>query len=255
MTMTKPKALILSGDGINCEEETAFAFTLAGAETEVCHIQQLIQSPQKLKDVQILALPGGFSFADDISSGKILAVKLKHYLGDLLLDFVQQDKLVIGICNGFQALVKLGLLPNSTLEQQVTLTHNRQRQFLNRWEVMDIKSSARDNLFFNNIISQDEERIMLPIRHGEGRLVISESADSHSISQHIALTYDDDINGSYLNTAGLLNDKGNVLGLMPHPEGFVRWSQHPAWNAILCKQCVDEPTGLKLFKNMVEAMN
>ena len=253
--MTQTKALIISGDGINCEEETAYAFQLAGALTEICHIQELIENPQKLSNVQILAMPGGFSFADDISSGKVLALKLKHYLSDTLLEFIQQDKLVIGICNGFQALVKLGILPNNTLQQQVTLTHNQQRRFINKWVGIHIKTQAQNNVFLKNI-TDGEERFMLPIRHGEGRLVIpsNDREIEARIRQHIALTYDEDINGSYMNAAALLNEKGNVLGLMPHPEAFVRWSQHPAWNAINCKGCVGEPNGLKIFKNMIEAI-
>lgn len=244
------KALVLTGDGINCEAETAFALEQAGAAVQIVHINTLIETPQQLKDTQILALPGGFSFGDEVSSGKILALKLRHRLHEELNEFIQAQKLVIGICNGFQTLVKLGLLPSSkTFTQQVTLTHNRQRRFINRWVSLKAQSNS---LFFKGL-----DEITLPIRHGEGRLLVpadQEEAMKASLKPHVGLTYAEDVNGSFLQIAGLVNEQGNVLGLMPHPEAFVRWTQHPAWTSLTDDQKASIPAGQKIFKNMINAL-
>jgi phosphoribosylformylglycinamidine synthase len=246
--MAKPKALVLCGDGINCENETAYALNLAGAIAEICHINQLIESPHKLIEAEILALPGGFSFGDEVSSGKLLALKLKHQLNDSIQKFIEQQNTVIGICNGFQALVKLGLLPDENLmQQQVSLVHNRQRQFINRWVSLNIDNKSHP--FFKDIDALFE----LPIRHGEGRLVLSDSKDSaEKIQQQKALSYTQDVNGSFANIAGLISNNGYVFGLMPHPEAFVRWTQHPNWQQLSLEVTAKTPPGLKLFQNIVE---
>jgi phosphoribosylformylglycinamidine synthase len=245
------KALVLTGDGVNCEEETAFALNQAGAQSDVLHINSMIEAPEKLKAYQILALPGGFSFGDEVSSGKILALKLRYSLGDLLNTYIENpEHLVIGVCNGFQALVKLGVLPNTSLHtQQVTLTQNRQKRFINRWVTL---RAPEGNLFFKGL-----DRIMLPIRHGEGRLMVpvgEEQGMEQSLKPHIALTYEEDVNGSFLQIAGLVNENGNVLGLMPHPEAFVRWTQHPAWTSLTETERAERPAGQVVFENMVKAL-
>jgi phosphoribosylformylglycinamidine synthase subunit PurQ / glutaminase len=245
------KALVLTGDGINCEEETAFALTQAGAQGEILHINALIEAPERLKSYQILALPGGFSFGDEVSSGKILALKLRHSLGDVLNEYIENpEHLVIGVCNGFQALVKLGVLPRTDQHaQQITLTQNRQKRFINRWVSLQ---APQGNLFFDGL-----DRLMLPIRHGEGRLVVpmgEEGAMESALQPHIALTYTEDVNGSFLQIAGLINEKGNVLGLMPHPEAFVRWTQHPAWTSLTEAERADVPAGKIIFDNMIKAL-
>lgn len=252
MSLTKPKALILCGDGINCEQETAFAFELAGAETEVVHINQLLEAPERLSQFKILSLPGGFSFGDEVSSGKILSLKLSQgKLGDALYDFVKQQKMILGICNGFQALVKLGLLPDESLMlQQVSLVHNRQRQFINQW--VSLNKTHANNLFFKNL----PELFELPIRHGEGRLVVNpdDTQTIQKIEKTMALCYSKNINGAYQNIASLVSNNGKILGLMPHPEAFVRWEQHPNWQALSKNTLAKTPVGLQLFKNMVEAV-
>jgi phosphoribosylformylglycinamidine synthase subunit PurQ / glutaminase len=228
------KVIVLTGDGINCEQETAEAFRLAGAQSiHIAHINTVIESPKQLQDAGILALPGGFSFGDEVSSGKVLALKLKYKLGDALRQFVEAKKPIIGICNGFQALVKLGLLPyHDGFQQQITLTHNRQNRFINKWVSLKGRASSP---FMTGLDS-----LMLPIRHGEGRLVVPESLQQ-VIADKAVLRYEEDVNGSYENIAGLA--EGSILGLMPHPEAFVRVTQHPNWQA--------PPTGLTLFKNMM----
>lgn len=245
------KTLVLTGDGINCEAETAFALAQAGAQPQIMHINTLIASPKQLADYQILALPGGFSFGDEVSSGKILAIKMKYALGDVLKSFIEQDRIVIGICNGFQALVKLGILPRSDIyAQQVTLTHNRQKRFINRW--VSVKAPGGP-VFFDNL-----EAFMLPIRHGEGRLMVPQAMEAQmgfALEPHIALQYQEDVNGSFQQIAALVNERGNVLGMMPHPEAFVRWTQHPAWTTLTPETLSKTAPGLQLFQNMIKALN
>lgn len=218
--MKKVKALILTGDGINCENETAVAFAEQGCETQIMHIQDLIDQPGKLNEFQILALPGGFSFGDEIGSGQILALKLKYSLGFTLTQFIEQKKLIIGICNGFQTLVRLGLLPKPFSERQVTLTHNRQGHFKNEWVDLVIPKSK---CVWTKTLQN--KKISLPIRHGEGRIVFAgdeaEQQQTYNTllsTEQIALVYELDVNGSYQKIAGITDPTGCILGLMPHPE-------------------------------------
>lgn len=216
----KVKALILTGDGINCENETALAFSEHGCETKIMHVQDLIDQPGLLNQYQILALPGGFSFGDEIGSGQILALKLKYSLGVALTEFINNKKLIIGICNGFQVLVRLGLLPKPFTERQMTLTHNRQGHFINKWVNLTVPKS---NCIWTRGLQGQE--IALPIRHGEGKITFAgDQATQHNTfstlaSQgQIALSYTEDVNGSYQQIAGVTDPTGCILGLMPHPE-------------------------------------
>lgn len=221
----KPKALVLCGDGINCSNETAFALDMAGFQSDLVHTSELLENGQKLFDYQLLALPGGFSFGDEIASGKVLAVKMRHKMLDTLHSYIDRGKLVLGICNGFQILVQLGLLPNSDREAEptVSLTHNIGGKFINRWVEMKVNQRS---VFFEGL-----EKITLPIRHGEGRLKLRAGArnvEIENVRKHSALNYLENVNGSFEKIAGLLNHQGNVLGLMPHPEAFIHLHQHPA---------------------------
>jgi phosphoribosylformylglycinamidine synthase subunit PurQ / glutaminase len=224
----KPKAFVLSGDGINCDAETVWALNLAGFVPTKLHTSEILETPRKLMTAQLLAIPGGFSFGDEIASGKVLALKLKEKLKDVLYDYIERGSLVLGICNGFQVLTQLGLLPNSksNAPRTVTLTHNISGKFINKWVELEI-SPFSSSFFFEGLTT-----IHLPIRHGEGRLMLGADAPAQVVEQvkrHAVLRYAEDINGSYDRIAALTNERGNVLGLMPHPEAFVRWSQHPAW--------------------------
>ncbi len=237
------KALILTGDGINCETETALAFKELGVEPEIVHISDLIEKKELLEDSHILALPGGFSFGDEIGSGQILALKLKYALGDELKKFVEAKKPVIGICNGFQALVRLGLLPKPFRPRSMTLTHNRQGHFINRWVDLEVPTS-------NCVWTKDlkGEKISLPIRHGEGRIVFKGNEDDQkdlyktlSTNGQIALNYSSDVNGSYAQIAGVCDPSGLIFGLMPHPEAAISFWHNPSG-----KEKSDE-TGLGLL--------
>jgi phosphoribosylformylglycinamidine (FGAM) synthase-like amidotransferase family enzyme len=269
--VAQAKALVLHGDGINCQEETSFALELSGFTVLNAHVFELLENPEQLKSVQLLAIPGGFSFGDEIASGKVLAVKIKNRMQAILQDYIDHGRLVLGICNGFQVLVQLGLLPNSNEngKRLVSLNKNVQGHFINRWTKLDVSESKASETFFKDL------KIMeLPIRHGEGNLQL----EAHTISasgngtaqQEVlkrnqelaqaavigagALRYVDDVNGSFDKIAALTNGAGTVLGLMPHPEAFVRTTQHPNWtNKNWRKKQIDSgnetPCGLKLLQN------
>ncbi len=226
--MNNPRALVLSGDGINCASETAHGLELAGFSAVVSHSSDLLANPSELAGASLLALPGGFSFGDEIASGKVLAVKIRHKMLELLHQYIDKGGLVLGICNGFQTLVQLGLLPNSDKRDvpTVSLRHNASGKFINRWVEMSVNQNTP---FLNSL-----QTISLPIRHGEGRIQMKPDASADEIAfvqNQTALTYNLDVNGSFERIAALTNAKGNVFGLMPHPEAFVRHSQHPAYQA------------------------
>lgn len=223
----KDKALVLMGDGINCEFETAHALRLAGFNPELIHVSRLIEAPSVLDHCSFLVLPGGFSFGDEIESGKVLAIKLQESVRQRLEKFIDSGRLVLGICNGFQALVQMGLLPEATKDGKntVSLLSNENQHFINTWVELTVPASSRTGFF------EGLNHFQLPIRHGEGRLGVP-SALQKEILAHSALVYDSDVNGSFEKIAALKNSRGNVLGMMPHPEAFVRWTHHPAWTSI-----------------------
>src|SRR4030095_5787261 len=205
-----------------------WALELAGFEPDRLHTTSFLDNAETLSKAQLLVIPGGFSFGDEIASGKILALKIKRKMHDVLASYLSGAGLVIGICNGFQVLVQMGLLPFSEpgAARVVSLTRNAEGRFVNQWVELDVMPSNPSPFF------QSLSRIHLPIRHGEGRLVVRGSQDKKSsaeVSRHGALQYVEDVNGSHQKIAALTNTQGNVLGLMPHPEAFVRWNQHPAW--------------------------
>jgi phosphoribosylformylglycinamidine synthase I len=242
------KAIVISGDGLNCENETANAFKLAGAQADIHHINELLKKPELLHDYQILAIPGGFSFGDEISSGQILALKIKHGLKKDFEKFIMDKKLVIGICNGFQTLAKLGLLPYPLKDRLMTLYQNKNAHFIDQWSSMKVEEGQC--IWTKNL----PESISFPVRHGEGRVVFKGDAkDQKEIYQRlkekgqIALTYHKDINGSYEQIAGICDESGRIFGLMPHPEAAVNSIVNPSG-----KKKLGQGTGLYIFKNAVE---
>ena len=252
----KPKILILRTAGTNCDKETAFGFELAGGQAEFVHINELVAAKKKLKDYQILALPGGFSYGDDIASGKILANELRFKLGGDLKKFVADGKLIIGICNGFQILVKAGILPaiaeEGTEPIQATLTLNDSAKFEDRW--VYLKSAKQRCIWTKDL----PEIIYLPVAHGEGKFIPKDKNTLQKLwnNNQIVLQYTDEKggltgypfnpNGSVDNIAGICDTTGRIFGLMPHPERHISWEQHP-------KRIVkSEGDGLKIFKNAIE---
>jgi phosphoribosylformylglycinamidine synthase len=248
-TKTRPVALVLRGDGINCEEETVQALGLAGFEAKRVTCLDLKDSPKLLSQASALVLPGGFSFGDEVRSGKILAVKLRAYIFDALAAYADRGGLILGICNGFQVLVQLGILPggqvlNLDSERPLTLAHNSGGKFIDRWVELKVSNGSA---FTRGL----PETIWLPVRHGEGRLVLREEVAGLEdlVSSLACLSYLDDLNGSFQKIAGLTSRTGKVMGLMPHPECFVRASQHPAWTASRNGDGEVMP-GLQIFQNM-----
>ncbi len=245
------RTLILRTAGTNCDRETAYAFERAGAEAEAVHINRLIESPKLMADYQILAIPGGFSYGDDINSGRIFANQILQHLRDQVRVFVAAGKPVIGICNGFQVLVKAGILPgkaDGAMDQTCTLAHNTSGRFMDRWVTLVAKGDKC-------IWTRGLGTIELPIAHGEGRFVFGSDAIRRELwaNQQIALTYENENpNGSEDAVAGVCDATGLVFGLMPHPERFVSGMQHPAWTR---QQPVpDEGAGLAVFRNAVNTL-
>jgi phosphoribosylformylglycinamidine synthase subunit PurQ / glutaminase len=253
--MKKPKALVVTGFGINCEEETAAAFRFAEAEAEIVFLNRIFYGEINIHDYDILAIPGGFSFGDDLGSGKVLANKMRYKKlpgGTTLLDelkiFLKEGKIIIGICNGFQVLVRLGFLPNTegNFAQEATLAHNESGKFINDWCGLKVNNDAVPFL-------KDIQKIELPIRHGEGRLIIkNEIVRRKIIEQKLhCLLYEKNPNGSELDCAGLTDPSFQVFGLMPHPEAFLTPQNHPAWGS---GEQVLTQTGLKIFSNIVNSL-
>jgi len=255
--MPRPRVCILRTAGTNCDQETAFAFEKAGARTELVHINALIRQEKKLSDYQILAIPGGFTYGDDAGAGKVLASELKHKLiGELSL-FLKQGKLVIGICNGFQVLVKSGLLPgNATLRQEASLILNDSAKFEDRWVYLKSQSRKVTRSQVKCVWARNlPEVIYLPVAHGEGKFIAADTRVLERLKSNGQIvfrycnpsggiaSYPHNPNGSQDDIAGICDETGRVLGLMPHPERHISHFQHPRHE--------NEPHGITIFKNGV----
>jgi phosphoribosylformylglycinamidine synthase len=253
----KPKILILTGYGVNCDYETEHAFNLVGGDAKRVHMNDVIDKIENLEDYQIIAFPGGFSFGDDISSGKVLANKVKFNMFEDLQRFIDDGKLVMGICNGFQSLVKAGLLPafeGNYKKQTVTLTFNDSGKFEDRWIYLKVNPKSRC-VFVKNI-----DTLYLPVRHGEGKFVADEILlQKLNKNNQIAFRYVDEKgnlagypwnpNGSSESIAGICDETGRVFGLMPHPEAHLYGTNHPRWTR---EKLAEEGMGVKVFRNAVE---
>ncbi len=249
--MKQPKVLVLTGDGINCERETARAFTLAGAAPTILHVNDLLEKPRRLGDFEAAAFPGGFSFGDDLGSGQVLAMKLSLVMGEELRAFLDAKKPVIGICNGFQALTKLGLLPEPFAKRKMALARNTQGHFIDKWVELEAEKSSVC-IWTRNLA--EGGTFALPMRHGEGRVVFAKGEEEtiHRTLSHagqIVLRYAEDVNGSHGRIAGVCDPSGLVFGLMPHPEAAVSQLQHPRSTRLESR--TGEGVGMKFFKNCV----
>ncbi|MBK9321745.1 MAG: phosphoribosylformylglycinamidine synthase subunit PurQ [Bdellovibrionaceae bacterium] len=238
------KALVLAGDGINCEQEMAFAAKKVGFSIDIVHINDLIQKKFSQEDLKktykSLFLPGGFSFGDHLGSGRVLALKLKKGLAWDLNDFAENGGVVLGVCNGFQALIAMGVFGKN-----VSITHNIQNTFINRWA--SLQKTKNDNIFLKGI-----EKMYLPIRHGEGRLLFDSSVLLYDNSDfQVSVQYSEDVNGSTEKIAGLVSSSGRIFGLMPHPEAAIRKTQTPQWT-MNPEDCDGVEVGLQFFKNAYE---
>jgi len=254
--LIKPKVFVLRAAGSNCDQETAFAFDQAGGASELFHINRLLADQLQVQNYQILAIPGGFTYGDDISAGKVLANQLRHKLADRLLEFHQQGKLILGICNGFQVLVKAGLLPtvDRNKPQTVTLTNNDSGKYDDRWVYLRVNDSP---CVFTGAM---KEIVHLPVAHAEGKFVVQNEAvmsvlrsNRQIVLQYVqpdgrAAGYPWNPNGSMADIAGICDVTGRVLGLMPHPERNIDPTHHPCWTRIGLNR---EGDGLALFRNAI----
>jgi len=253
--MATPSVLILRAPGANCDTETQFAFERAGAAAERIHVNRLREQPTLLRRFQILAVPGGFTYGDDVAAGKILGNQLAHFLGDALREFRDANKLILGICNGFQVLLKAGLLlqPDDA-GPLATLAGNAAGKFEDRWVHLQVASDKCP--FLKGI-----ERLELPVAHGEGNFRCREAWILQGLQQsgQVVLRYVTadgqkgkypvNPNGSQDDVAGVCDPSGRVLGLMPHPERHVLPTQHPRWTR---DGLAEHGAGFALFRNAVQ---
>jgi phosphoribosylformylglycinamidine synthase len=255
----RPKTLILRTAGTNCDAETAHAFEQAGATAEFLHVNRLLENPRLMDGYQLMALPGGFSYGDDIAAGRIFANQIVHHLRDAFIAFIEGGKPIIGICNGFQILVKTDLLPGplaGRTGQNCTLAHNDNHRFVDRW--IRVKPRSSKCIWTAGLGPMD-----LPIAHGEGKFIPKDDAVRRALwdNDQVALTYVDaddepaegrfpeNPNGSVDDIAGVCDSTGLVFGLMPHPERFTVGIQHPCWTRTGRGEA--EGAGLGVFRNAV----
>jgi phosphoribosylformylglycinamidine synthase len=267
--MASVKTLVLAGYGLNCDHETAYAFELAGAMAHRVHINSLIDGSVKLEDYQIMAFVGGFSWADDHGAGVIQAVRMKTNIGDKILEFIARGNLIIGICNGFQAVVNLGLLPGFDHDYQtrsLALTYNDCGNFRNDWVTLNI------NLNSACIFTRGLDHIELPVRHGEGKFFSDPSGLDRLIkNDQVVLRYalpdgrpaegqfPFNPNGSLYDIAGICDPSGRIFGLMPHPEAYNHFTNHPDWTRrrerLKRRKMSIDPgpaVGVRIFQNAVD---
>ena len=246
------KTVVLRAPGTNCDAETVFAFQQAGAEVTPVHVNRLIRRERRLSDYQIMVIPGGFTYGDDIAAGKVLANELRLKLGEDIIRFIEAGGLILGICNGFQVLVKAGILPEPSVEgaPRLTLTANDSGRFECRWVYLAVNKQS-PCVFTGGI-----DRLYLPVAHGEGKVV----ADPGVLTgPNVALCYTDEHgdskagyphnpNGSVDNIAGVCDSSGRIFALMPHPERHIRGTQPPQWT----RQGVNKyGDGFQIFLNAV----
>lgn len=252
----KPKSIVLRVGGTNCDKETVNALNMAGFDTKLVHINELIRKEVNLLDFNLLVIPGGFSFGDYISAGKIFAVELQYKLKDVIEKFVLNKKnFVVGICNGFQVLVKLGVLPEISFTQQVTLTYNDSGKFECRW--VYLKTNKNNPSPLKNL----PEIIQLPIAHAEGKFYANNNVIDKIVKNNCILfqycdkdgnivnTYPYNPNGSLLNIAGITDTTGRIIALMPHPERYIIPQQHPMfYNEMISASNRIIAYGIKFFE-------
>jgi len=267
--MSDVNVLILAGYGLNCDHETAHAFALAGAKAQLVHINSLINGEARLEDFQIMVFIGGFSWADDHGAGVVQAVRLKTNIGERILDFVDRGNLILGICNGFQALVNFGLLPGFDQDytrRSIALTYNDCGNFRNQW--VHLKTNPASACVFTRGIKAAE----FPVRHGEGKFYADEDTLARLLADNqVALQYarpDGSLadgyfaynpNGSLHDIAGICDPTGRIFGLMPHPEAYHHWTNHPDWTRTReaarrqSRSPGDSPTvGIRMLQNAVD---
>jgi len=261
----KPKILVFTGYGINCEEETKYAFDASGGNAQIMHINDVIEKKNKIKDYQILAFPGGFAYGDDTGSGNAYANKLKNHIWAELIDFINDKKLILGICNGFQILVNLGLLPAIKMKygnRELGLTPNKFPRYTVRF--VDLRIDNPKSVWLKNI-----QNLSIPVSNGEGRLyaskdVLKKMQDKKLVAARYVkgemckyLDLPASPNGSMDNIASVTDETGRILGIMPHPERAMFFTQLPNWPLLkekLVRNGKELPTkgpGQQIFDNSI----
>ncbi|MEM6331786.1 MAG: phosphoribosylformylglycinamidine synthase subunit PurQ [Planctomycetota bacterium] len=255
----RPTALLIRAPGTNCDREMATAFELAGASAVTVHVDRLIADPAPLREASLVGLPGGFSYGDDVAAGRVFSHRLARGLAEPITAAVERGVPILGVCNGFQVLVKLGLLPgwspgDSGWTQQTTLIDNAHPRFIDRWVGCVIPGEADGG--GRCVWTRGLGTCELPIAHGEGRFAAPPAVlDRLEAGGQVALRYADPAdnpNGSARAIAGITDPTGLVLGLMPHPERYTDALQHPRWTRLTPAERAAETPGLRLFRNAVE---
>jgi phosphoribosylformylglycinamidine synthase len=261
LPLAMPNALVIRAAGTNCDAELARAFTLAGASVRTLHLESLCAEPDRLDDFDIVGFPGGFSYGDDIASGRIFATRVRETLYPALRRSIERGCPIAGVCNGFQVLVQVGLLPGPTgdwpadraPEQSVALTENIGARFVDRW--VPVRPEPKSVCVWTRGLAGDADTMQLPVAHGEGRFIGSpETIADLEATGRVALRYGDNYNGSQDAIAGICDSSGLIFGLMPHPERYLDWMRHPYWTRLPESTRKGTTPGLKIFQNAVEAV-
>lgn len=265
----QPSALVIRTAGTNCDSEMCRAFELAGAAVKLVHVDRLIADPAQIERFDLIGFPGGFSYGDDIASGRILAMKLRERLYPALRDAARRGCPMIGACNGFQVLVQVGLLPgprqgedwpeDAAPAQTAALSFNAGGRFIDTW--VRVKPMPGTPCIWTEGLAEHfstsaDSALRLPIAHGEGRFVASSKTvlKDLMLAGQIALTYLDNPNGSEADIAGICDASGRIFGLMPHPERYLDWTTHPFWTRIPEDARLGSTPGLMMFQNAVRAV-
>ncbi|MFC1554787.1 phosphoribosylformylglycinamidine synthase I [candidate division KSB1 bacterium] len=262
--MATPKVLIISGNGFNCEIETKYAFEMVGGHPEIVHMNDITSGEFDMINYQIIAFIGGFSYGDHLGGGKVTSNKFRFQLKEKLYNFISKDTLIIGICNGFQVITQMGILPgfeNNYNDHSVTLTNNSSSRYEDRW--VNLKVNNKSNCLF----TKNLDKLYFPVRHGEGKLtsknenIIKRLFESeqvvlqyiHPDSGEPTEEYPYNPNGSVNGIAGICDPSGRIFGLMPHPEAFLSPYNHPFWTRInIENRLPDEGEGVQIFRNAVD---
>lgn len=264
------RALVLRAPGTNCDAEMCRAFELAGASVDLVHVDRLCADPAIVEGFDLIGFPGGFSYGDDIASGRIFAMRLRERLYPALRDAARRGVPMIGACNGFQVMVQVGLLPgpapgadwpeDGAPAQTCSLAHNAGGRFIDRW--CRVLTNPHSPCIWTQGLerflapgSAGSDLLMLPIAHGEGRFVTNSAQTLSALvaNNQVAMTYVDNPNGSSASIAGVCDPSGRIFGLMPHPERYLDWTRHPFWTRLSASDRQGPTPGALMFRNAVEA--
>ncbi len=261
-----PRALIVRTAGTNCDAELCRAFERAGATPDLVHVRTLMADPARIDGYDLIGFPGGFSYGDDVASGRVLAMQMRERLYGSLREAVERGVPIIGVCNGFQVMVQVGLLPgpeaggawptDAAPPQTVALTDNVPPRFRDEWVRVEADPASPCVWTRGLLDAHPDGAMMLPIAHGEGRFVAQDRAtlDALAGNGQVALRYVDNPNGSTGNVAGICDASGRVFGLMPHPERYLDWTRHPFWTRLEAGARSGPTPGLAMFAGAVDSV-